>query len=41
MIRINKNDVRVNKFPDGTLLLKEQISGNCSQDEKKRKATIT
>ena len=41
MIRINKNDVNVNKFPDGTLLLKEQISGDYSQDGKKQKATIT
>ena len=39
MIRIDKNDVRVNKFPDGTLLLKEKISGECG--EKKQKAVIT
>lgn len=41
MLKINKNDVNVNKFPDGTLLLKEQISEDCGQGEKKRKATIT
>lgn len=39
MIRINKNDVCVNKFPDGTLLLKEKIPGECG--EKKQKAVIT
>ena len=39
MIRINKNDVSVNKFPDGTLLLKEKIPGECG--EKKPKAVIT
>lgn len=31
MIRIDKNDVRVNKFPDGTLLLKEQIKAGIAQ----------
>ena len=41
MIRINENDVSVNKFPDGTLLLKELISEDCGQEERKRKATIT
>ena len=41
MIRINKNDVCVNRFPDGTLLLKEQISGDCGQNEKRRRAVIT
>jgi ribose-phosphate pyrophosphokinase len=41
MIRINENDVNVNKFPDGTLLLKELISEDCGQEERKRKATIT
>ena len=41
MIRINKNEVNVSKFPDGTLLLKEQISGNCCQNESKKKAAIT
>lgn len=41
MIRINKNDVSVNKFPDGTLLLKEQVSDDCCQNEKGQKAAIT
>lgn len=41
MIKINKNDVCVNKFPDGTLLLKEQISFDSCEEEKRRKATIT
>lgn len=41
MLRINKNNVHVNKFPDGTLLLKQHISEDCCQNEKERKATIT
>ena len=39
MIRINKNDVSVNKFPDGTLLLKEKIPVECR--EKNQRAVIT
>lgn len=41
MIRINKNDVSVNKFPDGTLLLKERIPGGCEEEAQQRKATLT
>lgn len=41
MIRINKNDVCVNKFPDGTLLLKEQVPAGSNEKERERKATIT
>lgn len=41
MIRINNNDINVSKFPDGTLLLKKQVSEDCCQDEKSRKATIS
>lgn len=33
MIRINENDVNVNKFPDGTILLKEQIPGECEKEK--------
>lgn len=41
MIKINKNDVNVNKFPDGTLLLKERILEDSCCAEQKRRATIT
>lgn len=41
MIRINKNDVSVNKFPDGTLLLKEPIPEGGGMEETKREAALT
>ncbi len=41
MIRINKNDVSVNKFPDGTLLLKEKVSGTANEGTTERKAVLT
>ena len=40
MIKVNKNDVSVNKFPDGTLLLKERIPEG-GKEERKRAATLT
>lgn len=33
MIRINQNDTNVNKFPDGTFLLKERIPGGGTEAE--------
>lgn len=41
MIRINENDVNVNKFPDGTILLKEQIPGECEKEKPQRKVKLT
>lgn len=41
MIRINNNDISVNKFPDGTLLLKEAIPEDKAKKEQLQKATIT
>lgn len=41
MIRINKNDISVNKFPDGTLLLKETVLEDGGKQEWKKEATIT
>ena len=41
MIRINKSDVSVNKFPDGTLLLKEQSPDKTEQGTSKKKAVLT
>lgn len=41
MIRINKNDVSVNRFPDGTLLLKEKVSGAANEGTTERKAVLT
>lgn len=35
MIRINGNDINVNKFPDGTLLLKEAVCGDESRSGQK------
>ncbi len=40
MIRINGNDISVNKFPDGTLLLKEAVGKTDGEGEEKQ-ATIT
>ena len=41
MIRINKNNINVNKFPDGTLLLKERIPDEDEKRKEERKAVIT
>lgn len=41
MVRINENDIIVNKFPDGTLLLKEPVWETDGGGEAKRKAKIT
>lgn len=41
MIRINQNDIYVNKFPDGALLLKEQIPNKESEGASKQKAVLT
>ena len=41
MIRINKNNINVNKFPDGTLLLKEWIPDEDEKRKEERKAVIT
>lgn len=41
MIKINKNDVCVNKFPDGTLLLKEAVPEDSHIKGQEQKAVLT